>query len=151
MQLDRIRDRLINISNKEEHLLFEENRVVILGSVLSGAHVLATDFKRYLEQKGIKEPEINVVRDAACIEDAILGIKADESKPTLAKGVILLPEMRQYHYGRGMSLSTYECGIDKYVERLCEKYKIPLVEIRSFTDEDQITEGTKKLLLGEEE
>lgn len=72
------------------------NRVLILGSRLGGAFTLGAAFQTYLEQRGIPEPSVEVLRDAGKIEKAILGRKTvDEGRknPNLPKGVILLPEM----------------------------------------------------------
>ena len=136
---------------KGENLPAEiENRVLILGSKISGAFELGCAFQKYLEQKGIPEPNVEVLRDAGKIEIAILGgetIEEGRENPRLPKGVILLPEMRQYlPTGTGMSLKTYSCGISEEVEALCQRYGIPLVKIREYRTPEQIEKGLTKLL-----
>lgn len=125
-----------------------ENRVLILGARISGAHELAAAFRSYLEEKGIPEPNVQYLRDAAKIEEAFLGRETlDEGRksPNPPKGVILLPYMRQYDNGKGMFLSTYECGISNYVEELCAEQGIPLIKIREINSQTQILQGLKEL------
>lgn len=127
-----------------------ENRVLILGSSVSGVFELRKDFQAYLEEKDIPEPNVEVLRDVAMIETAILGretIEEDRGNPNLPKGVILLPEMRQYSpTGMGMSLDTDESGISDFVKKLCQRWGIPLVKIQEYKSPEQIEEGLKKLL-----
>jgi hypothetical protein len=136
---------------KGENLPAEiENRVLILGSRISGAFRLGGAFQKYLEQKGIPEPSVEVLRDAGLIELAVLGrttIEEGRENPCPPEGVILLPEMRQYSSSSmGMSLETYECGISDHVEALCQKYGIPLVQIKEYRSSEQIEQGLRKLL-----
>lgn len=127
-----------------------ENRVLILGSRLSRAFHLGEAFQAYLEQKGISELNVEVLSDVGRIEEAILGreiVDEDRRNLDLPKGVILLPEMRQYSpSGMGMSLNTYKVGISTFVEDLCKEYGVPLVEIREDESPEQITGGLKQLL-----
>jgi len=124
-----------------------QNRVLVLGSRLNGAFELGEGFQAYLEQKGIPEPSVEVLRDAGRIEEAILDIEKDSKSFNLPKGVILLPEMRQYSpTGLGMSLNTYESGISAFVKELCDRYGIPLVEVKKYESSKQIEEGLKRLL-----
>lgn len=98
------RSELTPIPAKRELLAQTENRVLVLGSRLSGAFTLADSFQEYLRQRGIAEPRVAVLRDAGLIELAILGresIEEGRKHPCLPKGVILLPTMRQYFKGRG--------------------------------------------------
>jgi len=126
------------------------NRVLVLGSRLSGAFELGNTFQIYLEERGIPEPEVEIQRDAGFIEKYVLGRETaaeGRKSPDLPKGVILLPEMRQYSEGgQAMFLDTYRSGVYQYVKDLCDKYKIPLIEIREYKTEDQIKDGLKKLL-----
>jgi len=141
------------VEGKDIPPVLTSNRVLVLGSRLSGVFELAEGFQAYLEVRGVTYPELEVLRNAALIEQAFLdyndGVDIIEGKsnPNPPKGVILLPEMRQYRPdGVGMSIDTYECGIDVYVENLCLKYGVPLVKIRAYHSPQQLTEGLKEIL-----
>ena len=142
---------LQTLSNKKEAFphLTSQNRVLILGSQIGGAYKIADAFQTYLENKGVESPVVQVLRDAGIIEQAVLYEKEEDknkNKISPPKGIILLPEMRQYHEGMGMSLNTYKCGISDYVEDLCEKYNIPLVKIMEYKSPQQIEEGLTTIL-----
>jgi|GEM_PF-5286257 len=141
-----------SLAKREEILpTTTENRVLILGSTISGAFKLADSFEVYLKQRGIAKPSVEVLRDAGIIETA-LTIDQGRENPNLPKGVILLPEMRQYSpTGMGMSLGSYESGISDFVEQLCQRYDIPLIKIREYKTPEQIEKGLKELLEPKEE
>ena len=126
------------------------NRILVLGSRLSGAYKLGEGFQAYLEQRRIPEPSVEVLRNAGLIEKALLGrenIEEGRKSPNLPRGVILLPEMRQYSLqGLGMSLDTHESDISKYVEGFCEDHGIPLVKIKKFKSREQLDEGLKQIM-----
>lgn len=128
------------------------NKVLILGSRISGAYELGSGFQAYLEAKEVPSPVVEVLRDAGLIEAALLGreeLAQGRVDPLLPRGVILLPQMRQYYGGMGMTLDTYTSGVAERVRQLCLKYNVPLVEIRQYISPEQITAGIKQLLLGE--
>lgn len=137
------------VPNKDISPIPVNNRVLILGSRLSGAFELGEKFQEYLKERDIPNPNVEVLRDAGLIERAIIGCEdPDEDinkrrlNPNLPEGVILLDEMRQWTpSGMGMSLETYESGIDEYVEGLCHAHNIPLVKIKKYTHPQQITRG----------
>jgi len=142
------------VKNKETSPTLVDNKVLILGSRLSGAFILGEKFQEYLEERGIPNPDVEVLRDAGHIERAIIGCE-DLSEdmhirrlnPKLPKGVILLDEMRQQTLsGMDMSLDTYSCGIDEYVEEQCNAHNVPLVKIKKYTSPQQITQGLKELM-----
>lgn len=150
---------MLDIERSKSGLIIEQgcelqpttNRVLVLGSSCSGAYQLGSDLQAYLKERGIPNPDVKVLRDAGLIEIALLGredVFQGRAAPLLPKGVILLPEMRQYYEGMGMSLDTYRCGIDRRVEELCAKYNVPLIMIRTFSSPDQISAGIRQLLSG---
>lgn len=147
----RFLERFRKLEQRREEALavVHRNRILVLGSRLSGAFTLADNFQEYLEKAGIPNPDVEVLRDAGMIKDAFLGRGYSEANKhledgTLPRGVILFPEMRQYTpSGSGMSLQTYECGIDEYVEGLCAEYGVPLAEIRPNDSLDQLNEEIK--------
>lgn len=146
-------ERLL-VNNTETSPALVDNRVLILGSRLSGAFKLGEKFQEYLEERGIPNPDVEVLRDAGYIERAIIGCEdLDEDinirrlNPKLPKGVILLDEMRQQTLsGMDMSLDTYSCGIDEYVEKQCITHNIPLAKVKQYTSPQQITQGLKELM-----
>jgi hypothetical protein len=120
-----------------------------MGSRISGAVEFGEGFQRYLEQKNVPQPEVQILRDAGKIQTAFLGrdsIEQGIENPDPPRGVILLPEMRQYGPGFDMFLDTYGCGIDRYVEELCKEYGIPLIEIRHYKSPQQISQGVQHIL-----
>ena len=118
-----------------------DNRVLILGSRMSGAYEIGETFQKYLKFRSIPQIRVEVLRDVNGIEEAIL------EGSNLPKGIILLPEVRQYSLGgMGTTLRTYEDGVNNCIESLCEKYNIPLHEIREYKSPKQIEEGLKNLL-----
>ncbi len=147
--IERIRES--TIIRPECELQPTTNRVLVLGSRCSGAYQLRADLQTYLKERNIPNPDVQVLRDVGLIEVALLGredVFQGRAAPLLPKGVILLPEMRQYYEGTGMSLDTYRCGIDRRVEELCAKYNVPLIMIRTFSSPDQISAGIRQLLSG---
>jgi hypothetical protein len=127
------------------------NTVLIFGSRVSRAYELAAKFQAYLEEKNLPNPDVYAIGDAGLIEKTFLSL--DElGKLNLPKGVILLPEMRQNDpfTGNGMSLDTYHCGIDKFVESLCNKYGVPLIKIKPDEPAERIIESLEGIYkLGE--
>lgn len=129
------------------------NRVIVFGSYLSGAFDLQAALQEYLERSGIKNPLVQVVRDVALIRAAILDIEGHhqgnrpshsrESKPTLPRGVIILPEMRQDHGGMGMTIPTFDVvGDSEYspfnlIAMICDENSVPYIALASnFTKSD---------------
>lgn len=107
------------------------NRFVIYGSRLSGAYKISEELSRFLLEKGIENPDVEVVRDAGYINQRFYlepeGKRTKKTPPKLPRGVILLDEMRQYFQGKGMTLDTTSSGIRDYVETLCRENGIPLI------------------------
>lgn len=126
------------------------NRVLIMGSRLGGAFQFGEGFQKYLEERGVPEPSVEVLRNANLIEKAVLDSEdTDEGRgnPNLPRGVILLPEMRQYTpSGQGMTIDTNLSGIGKYVEGLCAKHNIPLVKINKYESPEQLSEGLRQIM-----
>lgn len=105
------------------------NRVVVFGSRLSGALVLADEFKQYLVEYGIPNSLVATCRNVEMIEDAFFDRRpivpdAPPYTPTLPKGVIVFPEMRMIRsVGLAMTIPT-PFG---YIKDLCDKYGVPVV------------------------
>ena len=94
-------NRSLSILLSRESLpVVSEDRVLILGSRLSGSFKLAKELQAYLEEKEIPNLEVEILRDAGKIKQAFLGQENSdqgESKAaSLPRGVILLPQMRQH-------------------------------------------------------
>lgn len=108
----------------------DPNRFVVYGSRISGAFSLGEELLKFLSEKGVAEPNVQVVRDARVIDQAFYlkpsTKRSKNSPPKLPRGVILLGEMRQYFNGQGMSLDTTSSGIRDYVEKICKENGIPL-------------------------
>ncbi len=141
---------------KKEVLSSSGNRILVLGSRSSGAYRFAGDFERYLEQKGIPNPEVESTRNAFYIEDAFLGrdtLNEGKRDPNVPKGVILFPEMRQYVGPNGMNIPTYDRSsvnmegetIADRVRKLCRQYNVPLIEITEYLSEQEVEGAIKDL------
>ena len=131
----------------------QPNRIVVFGSHNSGAGFLAHGFEDYLRSQGIENPYVHYVRNTTNINAGFLNYwpenplndywpdpTADSDQPTLPRGVILMPEMRQYHEMTGMFVPTYQSGVASYVRELCERYNVPLIEIHGSLTPEQIKE-----------
>ncbi len=119
-----------------------ENRILVLGSRMSGALSFGDAFQNFVEGKGIKNLQVQGLRDASFIEHVFLGndnLVEGRRNPKLPLGVILFPEMRQYVGTSGMSLDTYSSGIAEFVRELCAKYNVPLREVRGIGENEQVT------------
>ena len=129
------------------------NRVVIFGSNLSGAGLLAEEFQQYLIDAGIENPLVELQRDQALINEAFYGRRNPEERITLPRGVIAFSEMRQYDPwdGKGMSIRTYHSrsleGRTAFddIKKLCQRHKIPLVKFKEGATADHIEKGLKAL------
>lgn len=148
------------VSVKETLPVQNPNRVVVFGARVSGSDFLAGRFQSYLKEKGIQDPKVHYVRNIANIEAGFFDYwpvnpnwdyypdnwNNDESTdhPTLPRGVILLPEMRQYHEMTGIFVPSYVVWSD--IKKMCDQYGVPMVTIdKDFTPE-QIETEIKKLL-----
>lgn len=146
--------------NPETLLSVQPNRIVVFGSRISGANILSTGLSKYLKEKGIQNPKVHYVRNITNIQPGFFDYwPQDENNdyypdnwtndeftdnPTLPRGVILLPEMRQYHEMTGMFVPSYAVWLD--IKKLCDKYEVPLVIIdKDFTPEQIETEIIKLL------
>lgn len=148
------------VSSKETLLAVRDNRVVIFGSRLSGASILSSGLNEFLKEKGIPEPKVHYVRNIANIQSGFFDYwPQDENNdyypdnwtndeftdhPTLPRGVILLPEMRQYHEMTGMFVPSY--AVKSRIEELCDKHGVPLVVIDTEFSPDQIETAISKLI-----
>ncbi len=128
-------------TNRETLPDLNKGKVLVFGSRISGALDMAEGLENCLEQHNVKNIDIVVERNASRIGKLFKSLKAT------IRGVVLLNEMRQYDplTGRGMTLDTFNCGLDKTVERLCDKNGIPLVELKGDVTQEQIAEKIKKL------
>ncbi len=126
------------------------NTVLVFGSRGTGVYDLAHNFQEYLEVKGLPSPCVYAVSDAELIKKAFLNV-GESGNINPPRGVILLPEMRQHdpRTGSGITLNTYDCGIDMFVGRLCSEYGVPLVKIMPNTPTMSLTEGLKEIYKGE--
>lgn len=65
-------------------------------------------------------------------------ISENTQLPTLPKGVIVLPEMRQYseesNFGADLGMTVE--SPHETIKQLCQKYKVPIVILRKIDDED---------------
>lgn len=119
------------------------DRLVVFGtralndSLQHGAQNLARYVRAYLEENGI-DAEATWTSDASHIADTFFGRSRanPDAKPTIPKGVIAFPEMRQYTPHGGMTIET---PMDD-IQRLCDEHEVPLVRIETM-DPQAITEG----------
>ena len=116
-------------TNHTPEQMTRDNRVVVYGSRRSGAIALAAQFEEFLAGHDIQAPVVHAQRDASLIEAAffgLVGVGPPPSGPTLPRGVLAMPEMRQYTPSdAGMTIPTpYD-----YIQRLCDQHKVPMVRI----------------------
>lgn len=129
------------------------NRIVVYGTNADGGGQLTIDFRRYLEEAGIENPSVELVRDVTLIRAGFFGIRTSAEERTLPRGVVTFPDMRQYGPGANMTVDTYRTPgseaispID-IIEELCTQYEIPLVRFEKLSTERAIRESLRTLLL----
>lgn len=120
---------------------WKADRVVVYGSNTSGVQTITIVLETYLERMG-KNYTVEAVRDAGLINQAFYNIdeerniKSPQNQRTVPKGVVVLPEMRQYYDGKGMFLGTYTTSdgqggtIFTLIRGLCKQNNVPLVNFR---------------------
>jgi len=115
-------------------LVQSPNRVVVFGSHVSGAEDLARQARKGLDAfnaqqraNGLPEVSVESWRDAGHLYDFFYGRTPDNptAEPTIPRGVIAFPEMRQYdpYNGRGMFIPTPVAAL----QELCDQYGVPLI------------------------
>ena len=149
-------------------LAVDPNRVVVYGSRLSGALDLARELGRYLEERGVSQPQVVGWRDAGYLRQAFFdeplphevidgpislpsGKVTDAPVRTLPRGVVVFPEMRQYTEMGGMFLDTYESkdfygkSTFDHIRELCERHGVPYLRMDYGATQEQLIEGLKAL------
>lgn len=115
------------------------NRIVVFGSRLSGAEFFTNDFLKLLKENGIENPSVVLMRDGALIDQAFYGQQIQNDKPSIPKGVVIFPEMRQYEGKSQMFIATY-CDKDivdgqtpfEKIKNLCEKHSVPYIKMTNY-------------------
>lgn len=162
MELERacVGNRLAKIGiagrGKETLPITKPDRVVIYGSRTSGAPVVADELQKYLQEKGLNNPSVEVVRNVAVIENAFYDVPIGQNVNSkniphnIPKGVIVFPQMRQYSEDMGMSVDTNAKNLSgmsrrEYIQRLCDKNKVPYIIVENSTPNEEVL---SKLLYG---
>ena len=124
-----------------------EHRILVLGSVTAGSRTFAEQFQKFADDSSVPKVAIDYLSDIAEVERIFLGQKTAEEgwkNPKPPIGVVLFPQMRQHdpYSGRGVFINTYGTGVAEYVRSLCEKFTVPLREIK-----DSSTSGDSSEIL----
>ncbi len=133
----------------------KSNRVVVYGSNTSGAQELATQFQMYLEKTGINSPIVQHERDVALVRETFYGRMTPQDIPSLPRGVIVFPWMRQYDLwtGKGMFIRTFgKEGLEdslafERIKELCDQHNVPLIKFEDISTSPTTKEGIRALLL----
>lgn len=131
--------------------------MVIYGSRISGAPVLAEELQKYLQAKGLNNPLVEIVRDVAAIENAFYDVSVGENIDSikfphnLPEGVVIFPQMRQYSGGMGMSINSNTKGRDgmsiiERIQQLCQKNYVPCIIIDDSTTNEELPGKLNPLL-----
>lgn len=104
-----------------------EDRILILGSNVSGAQTLHEMLESALAEKGMRSTTVSFIRYIHNIEPNI-----KQPEPPILRGVILFPEMRQLVHMLPRFVHVYEEGVDLIVKRLCRERNVPLFEMRNW-------------------
>lgn len=134
---------------KELPAFSSQDRVLVMGSRMSGVEDMATGLKDFLEEKGLSHLDVVYIRNVDRIRNMFLYNTLepkDDQEIIPPKGAILLPEMRQYDQYAGMSIDVYKSGVAEYVSGLCNEYHVPLVLIKPDGSVDQVVAGLKQIL-----
>ena len=113
-----------------------EDRVLILGSNVSGAGTFHQMLESALVERGMTSTRVDFIRYLHEVEPKI---KQPES-PVL-RGVILFPEMRQMVFMLPRFVHVYEEGVDRIIRQLCRERNVPLFEMRNWKP----TQGVRPL------
>lgn len=104
-----------------------EDRVLILGSNVSGAATLHQMLESALTERGMTSTRLEVIRYLHEVEP-----KIKQPEPPVLRGVILFPEMRQMLYMLPRFVHVYEEGIDLLIRQMCRERNVPLFEMRNW-------------------
>lgn len=139
---DNITEASGNLANKDaqpKEIRQSQSRIVVFGSRVSGAANFSQDFTNLLEKRGIEHVEVEWYREAPHIKTSFFGLAPGEPfsdpKASLPRGVVVFPELRQYHNGMGMSIRTHFAkGLDDktpydHIKELCDKFGVPCVRM----------------------
>jgi len=151
--LKRINRYLIKTGNPKEITASSPDRILVMGSRLSGSFNLADGLEQRMKEMGIENVNVDVLRDAGKIDLAFFDVNSpkelsDQEKLNLPKGIILLPEMRQedpFSLSK-MTIDTNSSGVEEYVKRLCDECNIPLLILRKIPSVEELSEGVRELL-----
>lgn len=160
-------ERLLQPSDSNEvsdvirrQLLPISNRVVVFGSRLSGAFDLAEALDRYLRVRDVPDVSLVVERNIERIISAFYGRGKESIGDTLPKGVVVLPEMRWYPEGIGMTVNTHRgelyAGIKYstvfgYIKSICDENGVPIVDFNNDSTQGELITGVDKLLTDPDE
>ena len=113
-----------------------EDRILILGSNVSGAGALREVLVSTLLDRGMTSTKVDFIRYLHEVEP---NIKLPE--PPVLRGVILFPEMRQMVFKLPRFVHVYEEGVDELIKLLCRERNVPLFEMRNWKP----TQGVRSL------
>lgn len=127
-------------------LAMDPNCIVVYGSPRSGADEFTLSFERYLHEYGIPNARVDWTRSIDGIHPVFYGashedVESDNYVPTIPRGVVVFPEMRQYDpistSSTGHTYSIDEPDADggetiyDLIKRLCEKHDVPLIRFEA--------------------
>lgn len=113
-----------------------KDRVLILGSNVSGAGTLHQMLESALVERGMTSTRVDFIRYLHEVEPSIKRLD-----PPILRGVILFPEMRQMLYMLPRFVHVYEEGIDLLIKQMCRERNVPLFEMRNWKP----TQGVRSL------
>lgn len=141
------RQVLEQVEEQAERIL-NSNRVVVFGSNSSCMDYLP-NLRKDLDELGLTELNIRQEKDIYYLPEGFYGNYQTEQNPnpnkTLPFGVILLPEMRQYHDMTGMFVPTYESDVPGIVRKMCKQNHVTLVEIYPGYTQEEVKIQLQKL------
>ena len=104
-----------------------EDRVLILGSNISGAGALHQILESTLLERKMTSTRVELIRYLHEVEP-----KIRQPEPPVLRGVILFPEMRQMVFRLPRFVHVYEEGVDELIKQLCRERNVPLFEMRNW-------------------
>lgn len=139
----------------QEMLPPASNRIVVFGSISSGALDLAENFEKYLKDKSI-DSAVTVQNNLEGIERTFFD-RGEGKTDTLPKGVIVLPKMHYYPDGKGMSVDTHSGKLHikgkvyetvfEYIKDICNENGVPIVDLNHESlNIEGLTGGIEKLI-----
>lgn len=129
----------------------QQNRVVVYGSNISGAADFTVRFQQFLNERGIQNPTVQLVRFTNDIVPSFFGVDYPEQTGHLPRGVVVFPQMRyETHDGYTMFVPMHgmlgresdEPTVFDQIKAMCDEHNVPIIR---FDVESRVEQELREL------